>query len=178
MAHRDRSGVHLTGKDSGWPVGGPDEPDPHKDGSGSDPFPDAESVGGSGEVTPSFVQTVTLIGVAGGSGSGSGSGDDDTWTLTLDRRHLADETTAPLAPTATHAQVETALEALASVTPSDVAVTGDPGGPYTVTFAASEIGQLYGGSGSGDPADTRYVPILIGHSHHGHVEVTDPRHSG
>lgn len=35
----ERSGVHLTGDDSGWPVGGDAEPEPKKDGSGEDSNP-------------------------------------------------------------------------------------------------------------------------------------------
>jgi hypothetical protein len=41
----ERSGVHLTGEDSGFPVADPDaEPGPVKDGTGADPHPDATAV--------------------------------------------------------------------------------------------------------------------------------------
>jgi hypothetical protein len=33
----ERSGIHTTGRDSGWPVAGDAEPGPHKDGTGADP---------------------------------------------------------------------------------------------------------------------------------------------
>lgn len=35
----EKSGVHLTGDDSGWPVGGEGEPEPKKDGTGEDSNP-------------------------------------------------------------------------------------------------------------------------------------------
>jgi len=47
------------------------------------------------------------------------------------------ETTTPILTTATGVDVESALEALASLDASNVAVTGVAGGPYTVTFGGS-----------------------------------------
>ena len=48
----EKSGVHLTGEDSGWPVAADAEPDPKKDGSGDDDaaLPNAEEVA-DGEIT-------------------------------------------------------------------------------------------------------------------------------
>lgn len=48
----EKSGVHLTGADSGWPVAADAEPDPHKDGTGTDDaaLPEAQSVAG-GSIT-------------------------------------------------------------------------------------------------------------------------------
>lgn len=39
----EKSGVHLTGRDSGWPVGSDPEPEPKHDGTGADEasLPDA-----------------------------------------------------------------------------------------------------------------------------------------
>lgn len=43
--HPEKSGVHLTAADSGWPTGNVAvEPDFTKDGTGADPHPDAVSV--------------------------------------------------------------------------------------------------------------------------------------
>ena len=64
------------------------------------------------------VQTVTQ----GGAGLTS-------FTLTL-----SGQTTASLAQAATAAQVQAALEALSTVGVGNVLVTGNAGGPYTVTF--------------------------------------------
>ena len=61
----------------------------------------------------------------------TGSPDGGTFTITL-----AGETTAALSYAATAAQVQAALEALASVVPGDVACTGGPlpATPIAVTF--------------------------------------------
>lgn len=64
-------------------------------------------------------QTVTLTGATSG-----------TFTLTFDG-----EETANIAYNADGAAVESALEALDNITPSEVAVAGSAGGPWTVTFA-------------------------------------------
>jgi hypothetical protein len=76
------------------------------------------------------VQEVTLT---GGSPSG-------VWGLVADFG-AGDETTSNLAATANAAAVQAALEALATPTPGDVVVTGNAGGPYTVTFQAALGGQ-------------------------------------
>lgn len=74
----------------------------------------------------SEVQTATITGGPTGG----------TFTLTLNG-----ETTAAIAYNATAATVEAALEALPSLSASDVAVTGSAGGPYTVTFGGSLAGS-------------------------------------
>lgn len=46
-----RSGIHLTGKDSGWPVADPDEePGPVKPTDGSDDLPSADEIDADGDV--------------------------------------------------------------------------------------------------------------------------------
>lgn len=124
-----RSGVHITGADSGWPVAAPAEPGHHKDGTGADPHPDVTAfdddtfvVGGTNEV-----QVATITGTPTGG----------TFTLTF-----SGQTTAAVDFDATAAEVQAALEALSNVDEGDVAVTGSAGGPYTVTFA--EQGQYAG----------------------------------
>lgn len=67
------------------------------------------------------VQTIT----EGGSGLTS-------FTLTY-----SGQTTASIDDQATDAEVQAALEALSNIAPGDVTVTGDPGGPYTVTFGGT-----------------------------------------
>lgn len=44
MTHPEKSGVHITGVDSGWPTGAASEPLHVKDGTGADPSPKAQSV--------------------------------------------------------------------------------------------------------------------------------------
>jgi hypothetical protein len=68
------------------------------------------------------VQTVTL----GGSPTGG------TFTLTY-----AGQTTTGIAYNATAATVQTALQALSTIGPNNVAVTGSAGGPWTVTFVGT-----------------------------------------
>lgn len=70
------------------------------------------------------VQTVT----EGGSGLTS-------FTLTWNG-----QTTASIAAAATAAQVQSALEALSNIGAGNVAVTGNAGGPYTVTFQGALAG--------------------------------------
>lgn len=74
----------------------------------------------------SEVQTVTITGGPTGG----------TFTLTLNG-----ETTAAIAYNAAAAAVESALEALPSLSAADVAVTGSAGGPYTVTFGGDYAGE-------------------------------------
>lgn len=71
--------------------------------------------------TTDEVQTIT----EGGSGLTS-------FTLTY-----SGQTTASIDDQATAAQVQAALEALSNIAVGDVTVTGDAGGPYTVTFGGS-----------------------------------------
>lgn len=116
----ERSGIHITGKDSGWPVGGPDEPDPKKDGTGVDDLPKVESIA-QGEVTAAE-ESQRVSDTGGDSGT--------TFTLTFDG-----QTTAALnRDTATAAQVKTALEGLSNIAPGDIDVTGATGGPFTIRF--------------------------------------------
>jgi hypothetical protein len=72
------------------------------------------------------VQTVTITGGPTGG----------TFTLTY-----SGQTTAAIAYNATAAAVQTALEALSNVNPGDMAVTGNAGGPYTVTFGGQYLGD-------------------------------------
>jgi hypothetical protein len=72
------------------------------------------------------VQTVTV----------TGSPTGGTFTLTFDGA-----TTAGIAYNATAAAVKSALEALSTVNPGDVTVTGSAGGPYTITFTGRYVGD-------------------------------------
>ena len=117
----EKSGVHLTGADSGWPVGAEDSPGHAKDGTGTDTtLPKAESVAG-GFITDAGtdeVQRVTLAGATGG-----------TFTLKSGAK-----TTAAIAYNAKASAVQSALEALSTIGKGNVSVAGEAGGPYTVTF--------------------------------------------
>lgn len=117
----ERSGIHLTGADSGWPVGAAGEPAPHKDGTGADPFPAATAVADS-EVVSNERQKV-VIDATGGTAD---------WTYD-------GQTAAAVSATANAAAVQAALIALSNIGPSDVVVSGGPGNnggtaPYYVTF--------------------------------------------
>ncbi|MEU1908368.1 hypothetical protein [Streptomyces hygroscopicus] len=72
------------------------------------------------------VQTVTITGGPTGG----------TFTLTF-----SGQTTAAIAYNATAAAVQTALEGLSNVNPGDMTVTGNAGGPYTVTFGGQYLGD-------------------------------------
>ncbi len=72
------------------------------------------------------VQTITV----------TGSPTGGTFTVTY-----AGQTTAAIAYNATAATVLTRLEALSNIDSGDVTVTGDAGGPYTVTFDA-DLGNV------------------------------------
>lgn len=65
----------------------------------------------------------------------TGSPTGGTFTLTFDGA-----TTSGIAFNATAATVKTALEALSTINPGDVAVTGSTGGPYTVVFSGQYVG--------------------------------------
>lgn len=56
-------------------------------------------------------------------------GEVESFTLAF-----ADDETDPIAPDATGADVQSALEALESIGAGNVAVTGEAGGPYVITF--------------------------------------------
>lgn len=70
--------------------------------------------------TTDEVQTITIDATGG------------TYTLTY-----SGQTTAAIDWDATAAEVQSALEALSNIAPGDVTVTGDAGGPYTVTFGGT-----------------------------------------
>ncbi|MET9436882.1 hypothetical protein [Streptomyces sp. NPDC006551] len=72
------------------------------------------------------VQSVTI----------TGSPTGGTFTLTF-----SGQTTAAIAYNATAAAVQTALEGLSNINPGDVTVTGNTGGPYTVTFGGQYLGD-------------------------------------
>ncbi|MGW2384414.1 hypothetical protein [Streptomyces sp. NPDC001658] len=72
------------------------------------------------------VQTLTVTGAPTGG----------TFTITWNG-----QTTAAIAYNATAAQVQTALEALSNIAPGDVAVTGNAGGPWTLTWGGTQLGE-------------------------------------
>ncbi|MYW43060.1 hypothetical protein [Streptomyces sp. SID161] len=72
------------------------------------------------------VQTATITGAPTGG----------TFTLTF-----SGQTTAAIAYNATAATVQTALENLSNVNPGDIKVTGNAGGPYTLTFGGQYLGD-------------------------------------
>jgi len=129
----EKSGVHLTGADSGWPVAGSAEPDPKKDGSGADPHSRASSVkGNTFEVSE---RQRIVVDATGG-----------TYKL-----KLGGKTSAKINSTATAKQVQEALEALESIGAGNCEVTGGPGNaggknPYYVTFKGAlkeqDVAQL------------------------------------
>jgi hypothetical protein len=117
----EKSGVHLTGADSGWPVGGTSEPGAKKDGTGSDPHSRAASVAGNTFEVNERQQIV--VDATGG-----------TYKLKFEG-----QTTTALSALATATDVQNALIALSNIGVGDVAVTGGPGSaggksPYYVTF--------------------------------------------
>lgn len=129
----EKSGVHLTGADSGWPVASSAEPDPRKDGTGADPHSRASEVADSTfEVNE---RQKVVVDATGG-----------TFTLTYDG-----QTTAAIAFNAAASAVAAALEALSNIGVGDVAVAGGPGNaggsaPYYVTFQGAleeqDVAQL------------------------------------
>lgn len=72
------------------------------------------------------------------------------------------QTTASIAAAATAAQVQAALEALSTIGAGNITVTGNAGGPYTLTFigvfAGTDVAQVTatptGGTGTVTPATT------------------------
>lgn len=102
----EKSGVHLTGADSGWPVAAAAEPDPHKDGTGADPHTHASSVADS-VIEVSERQALVVDATAG------------QYKLTFSGQQTAD-----IAFNATAANIVSALEALSNVGVGDVAVAG------------------------------------------------------
>ncbi|MFF8610782.1 hypothetical protein ACF06X_33290 [Streptomyces sp. NPDC015346] len=72
------------------------------------------------------VQTLTVTGAPTGG----------TFTITF-----TGQTTAAIAYNATAAAVQTALEALSNVNPGDIVVTGNAGGPWTLTYGGQYLGE-------------------------------------
>lgn len=72
------------------------------------------------------VQTLTV----------TGSPTGGTFTITW-----SGQTTAAIAYNATAATVQTALEALSNIAPGDVVVTGAAGGPWTLTWGGTQLGE-------------------------------------
>ncbi|MFI2620383.1 hypothetical protein [Streptomyces sp. NPDC018584] len=72
------------------------------------------------------VQTLTVTGAPTGG----------TFTITW-----SGQTTTALPYNATAAQVQTALEALSNIAPGDVTVTGNAGGPWTLTWGGTQLGE-------------------------------------
>lgn len=61
---KGRSGIHLTGEDSGWPVANADddlEPEPKRDGSGTDDLTkeEAREIDGTGSVRTTLADSGT-----------------------------------------------------------------------------------------------------------------------
>lgn len=72
------------------------------------------------------VQTLTVTGAPTGG----------TYTITW-----SGQTTAAIAYNATAAAVQAALEALSNIAPGDVVVTGSAGGPWTLTWGGTQLGE-------------------------------------
>ncbi|MFC9736038.1 hypothetical protein ACFWG5_34665 [Streptomyces hydrogenans] len=72
------------------------------------------------------VQTLTVTGAPTGG----------TFTITF-----SGQTTAAIAYNATAAAVQAALEALSNVNPGDIVVTGNAGGPWTLTYGGQYLGE-------------------------------------
>lgn len=121
----EKSGVHTTGNDSGWPVGGADETPHTKDGTGADPLPKVSAVSGGlvKDAGVDEVQKVTETKASGGK-----------FKLTFDGK-----TTAAIAYNATAKAVQEALEALSNIETGDVTVTGEAGGPWSITFGGQYV---------------------------------------
>lgn len=130
----EKSGVHITGADSGWPVGAEDAPGHVKPGDGTDGLPKASAVSG-GLITDAGTNEIQSVKVEATGG---------THTLTFE-----EEETAAIAFDATAAALRKALEALPNVDKGDVTVTGGPGDeggtkPYVVTFGGQYADQNVG----------------------------------
>lgn len=133
----EKSGVHLTGADSGWPVGSVAVEPPHtKAGAGVDGLPKATSVSG-GLITDTGTNEIQSVKVQATGG---------TFKLTFETKQ-----TAAIEWNATAAKLKAALEALTNIAKGDVKVTGGPGDeggtkPYVVTFegayADKNVGSL------------------------------------
>ena len=117
----EKSGVHITGADSGWPVAGTGEPEPRKDGSGADPHSRVDSV--ANNTFDVNERQKIVVDATGGK-----------YKLKLEGAESAEIT-----PAKTAAELRAILEAHAKIGAGNVDVTGGPGGaggklPYYVTF--------------------------------------------
>jgi hypothetical protein len=117
---RERSGIHLTGADSGWPVGSDAEPVPHKDGTGADEHAHVEGVGG-GSVADAGVNEIQKVTFANATGGSFRLVDDD------------EVATVPIPAGSTIDVVREALEGLDSIAPGDVEVQSN-GANYIIVF--------------------------------------------
>jgi hypothetical protein len=115
----EKSGVHLTGVDSGWPTAAAVEPPFRKLGDGVDGLPHARAVNDGVVTADEEGVYITLFG-----------GDVGTeWNLTL-----SGQTTSDLALDTSAAELLAAMVALSNVAPADLTVVGNDGGPYTLRF--------------------------------------------
>lgn len=121
MADAERSGIHTTGADSGFPVAGTAEAQPHKNGSGTDDskLPKANEVLAGVVHATTEVQIATITGFVEGTKA----------TFSFDG-----QTTSELSPGASASTLQTALRALSNIGPEDVVVSGENGGPYRIVF--------------------------------------------
>lgn len=121
MADAERSGIDPVANDSGWPVASAAEPQPHKDGTGTDDtgLPHVNAVIDGVVHADNEVQIATITGWV----------ENTKVTFKFD-----DQTSAELAAASTAAQVQTALRNLSNIGPEDVVVTGPNGGPYRIVF--------------------------------------------
>lgn len=91
-----------------------------------------------------FKSGIGLAKIAGTGLYGPYNVTDEVQTLTVGGSGLTSftitysgQTTSSLAAAATAAQVQAALEALSNIAPGDVTVTGNAGGPWTLTFGGT-----------------------------------------
>ena len=153
----EKSGVHTTGADSGWPVGGANEPPHTKDGTGADPFPAVESVAGGvvKDAGDDEVQVLTFANVEGG-----------TFTLAVGAKTTAAIEWGEAGPTA--AALQTAIIGLSTVGAGNCVVTGDAGGPYSFTFGGdlvdTNVAQIVadGGELEGEEAEATVETTVAG----------------
>lgn len=120
----EKSGIHLTGADSGWPVGAEASPGNAKDGTGSDPYSRADAV--AANIVEVNERQKIVVDATGGKYKLKWSG----------------QTTGELTPAKTALQIQEALIALSNIAPGDVEVTGGAGNaggtkPYYVTFTGT-----------------------------------------
>lgn len=137
----EKSGVHLSGADSGWPVADAGEPGYEKAGDGTDALPHATAVSGGliADNGTDEVETVTLTGVPTGG----------TFTV---KQGAAGDPSDPIAFNATAAAFKTGLDASDDFATEDTTVTGNAGGPWTITFKGAHgdknVAQLQLGTNS------------------------------